>query len=85
MTAVIEKAPVTTQAAQATAAPAVDEAKAADLLTFKIGMAVIAAVIAVMAVVGAVISSAALLIAAGLAGTVAAMVGVYTGINLMAA
>ncbi|WP_172120300.1 mandelate racemase [Actinomyces faecalis] len=61
------------------------EAKAADLLTFKIGMAVVAAVIAVMAVVGAVIASAPLLIASGVTGSIAAFVGVYTGINLMTA
>ena len=61
------------------------EAAAADVLTFKIGMTIVAAVIAIMAVVGAVVASAPLLIAAGLTGCAAAFVGVYTGVNLIAA
>ena len=61
------------------------EVKAADLLTFKIGMAIIAAVIVVMATVGALTASAPLLIASGVTGSIAAFVGTYTGINLMSA
>ncbi|MDU0349473.1 mandelate racemase [Actinomyces sp. MRS3W] len=62
-----------------------DEIKAADLLTFKIGMATVAAVVFIMAIVGAVTASPALLMAAGLSGTMASLGGVYTGVNLLAA
>ncbi|WP_043560454.1 hypothetical protein [Actinomyces israelii] len=59
------------------------EAKAADLLTFKIGMGIVAAVVFVMAVVGAVAGSSALLIASGFIGAASALTGVYTGVNLI--
>ena len=60
------------------------EARDANLLTFKIGMGVIAAVVFIMAVIGAIAASPVLLIAAGLIGTASALTGVYTGINLLA-
>ncbi|MBS6071189.1 MAG: mandelate racemase [Actinomyces urogenitalis] len=78
-------APVIDQTIVATTPAAISseaEAKAADVLTFKIGLAIIAAVIAVMAVVGAVIGSAPLLIAAALTGALTAGVGIYTGVSL---
>ena len=59
------------------------EARAADLLTFKIGLGIVAAVVLVMAVVGAVVGSPALLIASGLIGAASALTGVYTGVNLI--
>lgn len=62
-----------------------DEAKAADLLTFQIGMLIIGAVVLVMTVVGLIAASAPLLIAAGLFTVVATFAGVYTGVNLLAA
>ena len=60
------------------------EARDANLLPFKIGMGVIAAVVFIMAVIGAIAASPVLLIAAGLIGTASALTGVYTGINLLA-
>lgn len=75
---VVVSSPASTTSSQA-------EAKAADLLTFTIGMAAVAAVVITMAVVGAITGSAALLIAAGLTGTAASLTGVYTGVNLLAA
>ena len=60
------------------------EARAADLLTFKIGMSVLAVVVFVMAVVGVIASSPALLIATGIIGTAGVLTGVYTGTNLSA-
>lgn len=76
-------APVIDQTIVATTPAAISsEAKAADVLTFKIGLAIIAAVIAVMAVVGAVIGSAPLLIAAVLTGALTAGAGIYTGVSL---
>lgn len=77
-------APVIDQTIVATTPAAISseaEAKAADVLTFKIGLAIIAAVIAVMAVVGAVIDSTPLLIAAVLTGALTAGVGIYTGVS----
>lgn len=79
---VIDQVAVTTPESTTSSAA---EAKAADILTFKIGMAIVAAVVIIMALVGAVAGSAALLVAAGLAGTAASLVGVYTGVNLIAA
>ncbi|CED92560.1 MAG: mandelate racemase [Actinomyces succiniciruminis] len=61
-----------------------DEAKAADLLTFRIGLLIIGAVLMVMTIVGLVTASAPLLIAAGLFTVVTTFVGVYTGVNLLA-
>ena len=60
------------------------EARDADLLTFKIGMSVLAVVVFVMAVVGVIASSPALLIATGIIGTAGVLTGVYTGITLLA-
>ena len=60
------------------------EARDADLLTFKIGMSVLAVVVFVMAVVGVIASSPALLIATGIIGTAGVLTGVYTGTNLSA-
>lgn len=59
------------------------EARAADLLTFKIGLGIVAAVVLVMAVVGAVVGSPALLIASGFIGAASALTGVYTGVNFL--
>lgn len=59
------------------------EAREADLLTAKIGFAIVAAVIALMAVVGIIAGSAALLIASGILGTIGTMTGIYTIVNLM--
>lgn len=74
--------------ANTTTAPVPSQAesrtRSADLLTFKIGMGVIAAVVFIMAVIGAIAASPVLLIAAGLIGTASALTGVYTGINLLA-
>lgn len=75
-TASTTTAPVPSQAESRT--------RSADLLTFKIGMGVIAAVVFIMAVIGAIAASPVLLIAAGLIGTASALTGVYTGINLLA-
>ena len=47
-------------------ASAQDEAMVADLLTFRIGMGVVAAVLLVMTIVGAVVASAPLLIGSGI-------------------
>lgn len=61
-----------------------DEAMAADLLTFWIGMGVVAAVLVVMTVVGAVIASEPLLIGAGIFAVVLALVNAVTDITLAA-
>lgn len=75
-------APTTTTASVPSQAES--KTKAADLLTFKIGMSVLAVVVFVMAVVGVIASSSALLIATGIVGTAGVLTGVYTGINLSA-
>ncbi|MCL3777617.1 MULTISPECIES: mandelate racemase [unclassified Actinomyces] len=74
-----------TTTAPARAASDRDEARAADLLTFKVGMTMVAVVLTLMAVVGVVVGSPLLVVTAGLTGSVATMVGVYTGINIIAA
>ena len=61
-----------------------DEAMAADLLTFWIGMGVVAAVLVVMTVVGAVIASEPLLIGAGIFAVMLALVNAVTDITLAA-
>lgn len=61
-----------------------DEAMAADLLTFWIGMGVVAAVLVVMTVVGAVITSEPLLIGAGIFAVMLALVNAVTDITLAA-
>ncbi|QPL04883.1 MULTISPECIES: mandelate racemase [Actinomyces] len=78
-------AAATASARTAPATSARDEVKAADLLTFKIGMTMIAVVLTLMAVIGVAVGSPLLVITAGLTGSVATMVGVYIGINLIAA
>ena len=75
-TASTTTAPVPSQAESRT--------RSADLLTFKIGMSVLAVVVFVMAVVGVIASSPALLIATGIIGTAGVLAGVYTGTNLSA-
>lgn len=75
-TASTTTAPVPSQAESRT--------RSADLLTFKIGMSVLAVVVFVMAVVGVIASSPALLIATGIIGTAGVLTGVYTGTNLSA-
>ncbi|MBE6481598.1 MAG: mandelate racemase [Actinomyces ruminicola] len=62
-----------------------DESRAADLLTFQIGMATVVAVLLVMTVVGIIVASEPLLIASGLFTVVAALVNVSTGVHLPAA
>ena len=62
-----------------------DEAMAAeDLLTFRIGMGVVAAVLLVMTVVGAVIASEPLLIGSGIFTVVLAGVNAGTDVTLVA-
>lgn len=61
-----------------------DEAMAADLLTFWIGMGVVAAVLLVMTVVGAVIASEPLLIGSGIFAVVLAGVNAVTDVTLAA-
>lgn len=62
-----------------------DEAMAAeDLLTFRIGMGVVAAVLLVMTVVGAVIASEPLLIGSGIFAVVLAGVNAGTDVTLAA-
>ena len=75
-TASTTTAPVPSQAESRT--------RSADLLTFKIGMSVLAVVVFVMAVVGVIASSPALLIATGIIGTAGVLTGVYTATNLSA-
>ncbi|SDN27026.1 hypothetical protein SAMN05216355_101506 [Actinomyces ruminicola] len=62
-----------------------DASKAADLLTFQIGMATVVAVLLVMTIVGMIVASEPLLIASGLFTVVAALVNASTGVNLPAA
>ncbi|MDO4899174.1 mandelate racemase [Actinomyces sp.] len=62
-----------------------DEVKADELLTFQIGMLVVAAVLLVMTVVGVALASAPLLIASGLLAVMAALVNVCSGVNIPAA
>lgn len=59
-------------------------AKAADMLTFKIGMSMVAVVLVLMAAVGVVVGSPVMIITAGLVGCAATFMGVYTGINTIA-
>lgn len=65
-------------------ASAQDEAMAADLLTFRIGMGVVAAVLLVMTIVGAVVASAPLLIGSGIFTVVLAGVNAGTDVTLVA-
>lgn len=65
-------------------ASAQDEAMAADLLTFRIGMGVVAAVLLVMTIVGAVVASAPLLIGSGIFAVVLAGVNAGTDVTLAA-
>ena len=74
-TASTTTAPVPSQAESRT--------RSTDLLTFKIGLGIVAAVVLVMAAVGAVVGSSALLIASGFIGAASALTGVYTGVNLL--
>ncbi|WP_136193714.1 mandelate racemase [Actinomyces procaprae] len=81
-------APVIDAVAVTTPKPATsaqDEAKSADVLTFQIGMAIVAAVLLVMTIVGVIVASAPLLIASGLLTVVAALVNVSTGVSLSVA
>ena len=63
---------------------ALHEAMAADLLTFRIGMGVVAAVLLVMTIVGAVVASAPLLIGSGIFTVVLAGVNAGTDVTLVA-
>lgn len=80
---VIDAVAVATPAAAQPIASAQDEAMAADLLTFRIGMGVVAAVLLVMTIVGAVVASAPLLIGSGIFTVVLA--GVNAGTVTLAA
>ena len=85
--AVAPAAPAPTTASTTTApvpSQAESRTRSADLLTFKIGMSVLAVVVFVMAVVGVIASSPALLIATGIIGTAGVLTGVYTATNLSA-
>ncbi len=75
---------VATPAVAQPIASAQDEAMAADLLTFRIGMGVVAAVLLVMTIVGAVVASAPLLIGSGIFTVVLAGVNAGTDVTLVA-
>lgn len=66
-----------------TAAPTTTEAPSADMVTFMIGMGILAVIVLTMAAVGAIAGSAELLIASGIVGTASALIGVRTWVNLV--
>lgn len=74
----------TTASTSAAAAPTTTEAPSADMVTFMIGMGILAVIVLTMAAVGAIAGSAELLIASGIVGTASALIGVRTWVRLMA-
>ena len=73
-----------TTTAPTAAAPTTTEAPSADMVTFMIGMGIVAVVVLTMAAVGAIAGSAELLIASGIVGTAASLIGVRTWVSLVA-
>lgn len=91
MTAPVIESTAPTPAAQSiadetttAAAPTTTEAPSADMVTFMIGMGIVAVVVLTMAAVGAIAGSAELLIASGIVGTAASLIGVRTWVSLVA-